>query len=230
MISITQTIGERVKEARTKRGLTQKLLAKLISRSVRTLQLYENNQMMPAADVLGEIAEQVGTSVDYLLTGNEYTDLSNATHVLGDDDDEPVSYEYSGRSVYIPTFSYLPDDSEIEDYEYFDEDLILVERSKLKGKFKDHFAICVNIYFDSFHKRSKEDKTTFIIQWQAAVKSGDLAYLQFEGIPMIGKIFFGKNITSILTDSDAPERLQIPPDQIEDLIIFGKVIFTIQEY
>lgn len=59
--------GLRLKELRKARGLTQKMLADRISKSVSAVSSYELNIQLPPLDVAKSIAITLGISVDYLI-------------------------------------------------------------------------------------------------------------------------------------------------------------------
>lgn len=79
------TIGEKIKYARKKRGLTQKELGLMIgfdnnTADVRVAQ-YESGTRTPRADMLLKIAEALDVSIDYLRKPT-LDDLDNAVSVL----------------------------------------------------------------------------------------------------------------------------------------------------
>ena len=73
------TLGERIKEARLRKRLTQKQLAKLLNVTDATVNRYEKNVRKPDAEMLKRIAEILGVSVDYLL-GTEEKHETIAAH------------------------------------------------------------------------------------------------------------------------------------------------------
>ena len=60
-------IGVRIKEARKRRGLTQKMLAKKVSRSVQAISSYERHAQTPPTEVLISIALALNESPTYFL-------------------------------------------------------------------------------------------------------------------------------------------------------------------
>ncbi|MDR1135232.1 MAG: helix-turn-helix domain-containing protein [Clostridiales Family XIII bacterium] len=62
-----QRIGDRIKELRTYRGMTQKELAESVGVKEATLSRYENDQRIQSWEILSQIADVFDTSVDYLL-------------------------------------------------------------------------------------------------------------------------------------------------------------------
>lgn len=64
-------LGSRIVGLRQEQSVTQISLAKAIGITKSMLSKYENEINVPKADVLGEIATQLGTSTDYLLGKTE---------------------------------------------------------------------------------------------------------------------------------------------------------------
>lgn len=60
-------LGLRLKEIRSRRGLTQKALARRINKSVSAVSSYESNAQMPPLDVLISIASVLNVSLDELV-------------------------------------------------------------------------------------------------------------------------------------------------------------------
>lgn len=59
--------GLRLKELRKARGITQKMLAERINKSVSAVSGYESNVQLPPLDVSKSIALALGISLDYLV-------------------------------------------------------------------------------------------------------------------------------------------------------------------
>lgn len=64
------TFGERFKNERQKKELTQEELARMFLLQKSSISRYENNKQMPETDLLKKIADFFGVSVDYLLAGD----------------------------------------------------------------------------------------------------------------------------------------------------------------
>ena len=60
-------LGSRLKEIRIKYGLTQRVLAKRINKSISAISSYESNAQMPPLDVLISMALVYSVSLDYLV-------------------------------------------------------------------------------------------------------------------------------------------------------------------
>ena len=61
------TFGERLKELRKKRGLTQKELAQLISAKNNSVSNWENDQNIPTASVVFSLARALNVTVEDLI-------------------------------------------------------------------------------------------------------------------------------------------------------------------
>ena len=68
--ALRKAFGSRVKEMRKHFHWTQKELANRIGIRFQLLNKYEGGQHIPPAKTLIKLAEALGTTVDYLLTGN----------------------------------------------------------------------------------------------------------------------------------------------------------------
>ena len=76
-MNTANTFGDRVKELRKKKGMTQEQLAEtLYLENHVSISNYENNKRMPSAETVVMMAQVLGTTTDYLLNG---TLNSNAT-------------------------------------------------------------------------------------------------------------------------------------------------------
>ena len=65
-------LGKRLKELRTERGLTQKMLASALALNPVTYLHYEKGQREPPLSVLVDMARYFDVSVDFLLGLEEY--------------------------------------------------------------------------------------------------------------------------------------------------------------
>lgn len=65
-------LGSRIKTLRTQRGLTQKVLASKINKSVSAISSYESNAQMPPLDVLESLCAVLNVSLDYLVGLEDY--------------------------------------------------------------------------------------------------------------------------------------------------------------
>ena len=70
MINKKQTIGQRIKELRELKGLTQSQLGSLVGASDKTISKWEKDKSEPESNVLVKFAEIFNVSLDFLLAGN----------------------------------------------------------------------------------------------------------------------------------------------------------------
>lgn len=64
-------LGARLVELRKKRGMTQKALGNVLKISEQAISKWETGTTMPDVTLLPTLAETLGTSIDYILTGRE---------------------------------------------------------------------------------------------------------------------------------------------------------------
>ncbi len=74
------SLGKRIKELRTKKGLLQKELATLASITQKSLSTYESELATPDANVLKRLADSLQTTTDYLV-GSASVELNNPDYV-----------------------------------------------------------------------------------------------------------------------------------------------------
>lgn len=68
MIKINmKELGEKIKELRTERGLSQKQLADKIGVATNTISQYESGKSKTSIDVLASLAIELDTTTDFLL-------------------------------------------------------------------------------------------------------------------------------------------------------------------
>ena len=69
------TTGERIQEARKKKGFTQKELAEKIGVTEQTVGNYETDNRNPNLDTLALIAKALGESLEFLYSGKKTSEL-----------------------------------------------------------------------------------------------------------------------------------------------------------
>lgn len=93
-------LGFRIKEIRTRRGLSQKELAQRINKSKSAVCGYETNAQIPPLEVLVSIASVLNVSLDYLVGFDEAGSISmrnlseqqrNITNLLFDEYSNPTN-------------------------------------------------------------------------------------------------------------------------------------------
>ena len=66
-----KTIGMRIRECRVKMGITQEELASLLCTKKSTISAYELDKIDIKVSIIKEIAQKLGTTVAYLVDGEE---------------------------------------------------------------------------------------------------------------------------------------------------------------
>jgi transcriptional regulator with XRE-family HTH domain len=64
-------LAKRIRERRETLELTQEQLARAIGLSPQYISLIEQDKRVPSVSSLARLAEELGVTVDYLITGNE---------------------------------------------------------------------------------------------------------------------------------------------------------------
>lgn len=64
------SVGSRIKELRTKLGLTQSALADKVAMTYVQIGRYEKRGAVPSSDALAKIADALNTTTDYLMHGD----------------------------------------------------------------------------------------------------------------------------------------------------------------
>lgn len=65
-----QQLGERIKQIRKEKGMSQSVLAQKVGLSYAQIGRYETKGVQPSADALKSIADVLGVSPDFLLYGS----------------------------------------------------------------------------------------------------------------------------------------------------------------
>lgn len=65
--------GERLKQLRDEKGMSQEELAAILNVTQQTVNNYENNKREPKQEMLCKIAEYFSVSIDWLVRGNKLT-------------------------------------------------------------------------------------------------------------------------------------------------------------
>jgi transcriptional regulator with XRE-family HTH domain len=68
---VDNMLGERIKERREELGLTQLQLARALGVTPQHISVIEKNKRAPSLDSLAKLAEELGVTTDYLITGKE---------------------------------------------------------------------------------------------------------------------------------------------------------------
>ena len=123
-----ETYGDRLKKARTEKGLSRPQLAKLCGISVKTIQNYETGFRQPnRIDTSQKFAEVLDVTVDYLINGGSASDelsdddkeeiLANASALFAGgrlSEDEQLAFINELQTLYLDAKKRLKDQNESE--------------------------------------------------------------------------------------------------------------------
>ena len=76
------TIGQRIKECRKNKGMTQEALAEKMLTDKSTISLYENDKIDIKSSVIAELAKVLGCTGGYLLEGSRMADANEELLML----------------------------------------------------------------------------------------------------------------------------------------------------
>lgn len=66
-------LGKRIADLRRKRGLNQSELARKLGLSTSAIGMYEQGRREPSIPIIVALAEELGVTIDYLLTGQTFS-------------------------------------------------------------------------------------------------------------------------------------------------------------
>ena len=103
------TFGQRLRELRNQRGISQNELSKYIGVSKSSVNMYERDEREPSFETLEAIADFFNVNMDYLLGREPHKPLENS---LGEvnrvlDKFEPTQFSVSARPTLIKLFEVL---------------------------------------------------------------------------------------------------------------------------
>lgn len=199
------SFGERLKQARENKGLTQAQVSKLVHISDKSLSRYETGASSPDPDTILKLATLFNVSTDYLL-GN---------------DNNAITHHFSKKGIKIPVLGRvqagIPVEAvqEVLDYEEITEEMAATG---------DFFALYV---------RGHSMEPTFcegdvvVVRQQSTADSGDIVVALVNGDDAtIKKFKQTPNGIALIPINDAFDTLFYSPKQIEELPvrIIGKVV------
>lgn len=158
-------IGDKIKEIRKSRKISQKDLAKKLEMPVSTLANYENNHRKPSIDTLYKIAAALDVkTLDFLLDDGmpistiDYIDTKEFKHIVGANILEDV---LNSKNIYVLPFikhindRFLNGKYDIDDLLYTDTNQLLNDRN---SDYEDLLYILIDIIDARLnrYKRKKE--------------------------------------------------------------------------
>lgn len=87
-------LARRIGALRIKKGLTQSQLAEILHVSASTIGMYEQGRRIPSIDMLVALSRVFDVSLDYLITGSDYSYTNNTSKTTQMIKDCPCSVCY----------------------------------------------------------------------------------------------------------------------------------------
>lgn len=144
MGSQSNILGNRIRDLRENKDLTQKELSEMIGLTPKMISFYENAQRTPPIDVLMKLAKIFNVSVDYLI-GNHISDSSKNITIQEQNllqyyrafsnDDKSAENKLGPITKYFPNAVILTDE-ETDLLEYYNE-LSVKDRRWIMGQIID---------------------------------------------------------------------------------------------
>ncbi|MBU7318209.1 helix-turn-helix domain-containing protein [Paenibacillus oleatilyticus] len=93
------TFGERLKQSRNRKQMTQEQVAQKIGIDFTTISKYENDRSQPDNEVLQKLAQLYGVSIDWLLVGslNEPGDKKKINRLIINGEPEELTTDEAGH-------------------------------------------------------------------------------------------------------------------------------------
>ena len=87
-------LARRIGALRIKKGLSQSQLAETLHVSASTIGMYEQGRRIPSIDILVALSRVFDVSLDYLITGSDYSHMNNTSKTTQMIKDCPCSVCY----------------------------------------------------------------------------------------------------------------------------------------
>jgi repressor LexA len=206
----------RIKELRKSKNITQVRLAKILNIAQPTLSGYETGNFQPDNDVLLQIADFFGVSVDYLLGREENKNPVNVYDV-----DRLVSYEeigticagYNGSVNEVPT-----------------GEIVEIPLSMISGGHKDDYFV-LRVQGNSMYPRILEGDRILCKRCDS-VDSGSFAVVIYDSeCATVKKVNYvhGENWLELIPINPEYPTKRIEGADLEQCRVLGKVIKLIRD-
>jgi len=205
-------LGERLRELRKQKNLTQDELAKLISTSRSSLTYWELGKRNPDFVTLKKLANYFNVSTDYLLgrTDNPYYLLPDADSI---DYDESIPIPIYGEvRAGKPMFAH----EELLGYEYLPKDF---------ARGGDYFFLRVK--GDSMINEGIKENDLVLVRKQPVLENGQIGVVIVNNEATIKKFYRNGNVIILKPENPAYEPKAYP---IENVYIVGRVVKSIRDH
>ncbi len=209
------SFGERFKELRLEKKLTQQQLAEMFFTKKSSISRYENNLQIPEIDSLKKYADFFNVTVDYLLCRNSIRNTENAK--LGG-----IAYVY-GKTVKLPILGVVRAGEPL-----YAEQNLLGYSSIDSSLVPSGECFYLRVKGDSMNLSNIVDGQLVMIRRQKEVENGEIALvLVSDEDATIKKFYRSDNTVTLMPHSSNPYN---PPRIInltkESLKVIGKVVGT----
>ena len=217
------TFGERLKELRISKGLSQKALSECLSVSKSSINMYEHGVREPSFDMLESIADFFNCDIDYLLgksniinqlqykalVGPNSTDISHAFTVF------PV-----GKQGMRPIYGSIS--AGLGEYVEGSNEILGWEPVEAKYDTDDYFYL--RVVGDSMSPKI-EDGDLLLIRKQESVDSGDIgAFIVDNEEGFVKRVMYGADYITFVSLNSAYEPICFVGEQVKRVRVVGKVI------
>jgi len=209
---MTLNIGERIKELRRRKGLTQVELARRLNYSRQLISLWEINESKPDAATIRQLAEIFNVSTDYLLGRTDELQPLKTLYAVGKEDLEA-----------IPVIGTMATGMPLSVREGEREYVYLPEHLLPKGE-----LYILYVHVDSMCSGENPicSGNLAIIQKDAEISDRDICAVQVDDEEaFLTRIHFHDGYIDLL-----PDNPEFTPSihRVEAVTILGKLIYTMQ--
>ena len=192
-----ETIGERIKRLRKKRGLSADEVAKALEKDRSTYYRYESDEIenMPIS-VLPKLAKVLGTTEAYILTGKN-DDALRTKRI-------PILGVVAAGEPILATESY-------EDYVELGDDGIRVD-------------FCLRVTGDSMKDARIMDGDIVFVRRQPTVQNGDIAVVLIDDEVTLKRVYITDKGVILKPENPAYEPMFFSHDDFRQVRILGRAV------
>ncbi|HII3786334.1 TPA: XRE family transcriptional regulator [Pasteurella multocida] len=217
-------IGNRIRLHREKLNLTRPELAKAIDVSLSALQGWETNEREPQASMILTIAEVLGVSPAYLLTGeNSTTTIPHAKPVQAvksEDADEEFEWIDDCRDVVVTAgYGGINGDYPNIKKTKIEKAWLLSRGFKAKdcGKYK--------VFGNSMDSTLRDEEDIIVHHPSKTLIDGQIFILNNKGAVLVKRVQLTFNGIVLISDNKQEyQPIQLTTEEANDLIVIGRVV------
>lgn len=194
-----ETIGERIKRLRKKRGLSADEVAKALEKNRSTYYRYESDEIenMPIS-VLPKLAKVLGTTEAYILTGKN-DDALRTKRI-------PILGVVAAGEPILATESY-------EDYVELGDDGIRVD-------------FCLRVKGDSMKDARIMDGDIVFVRQQPTVNNGEIAVVLIDDEATLKRVYITDDGVILKPENSKYAPIYVSKEEFKDVRILGKAVMV----